>query len=517
MSGPSIRQQLEEGVRFHNAGKYKEAEAIYNQVLRQDPGNFDALHLLGVMAQQIGRHQLSVDLIRKAIAARPNIPDFHVSLGLALLALKLNDESIEAFANALKLQPNHPVALQQIAGALFLANRWDESIDYYRKLLGIKPDHPDAWVEMGKAYYRKGNSHEAENCYRQGIALNPLLPAAHSNLGIALYNNGEFDRAMQCWRRAVALDPEFARGHFHIGVMLLTLGDWEQGWAEYEWRWKVPDLVLSRPFTTPVWDGSNLAGKRILLFAEQGFGDAIQFVRYLPRVAARGGQIFLAAHKELVRLFKTLRQPAQCVGIENELPEHDVRCSLLSLPSILKEKAANIPLDIPYLSADPMELEYWQRRMPADRFKIGLVWAGRVDHMNDRNRSMRLNELAKLAQIPGVWLASLQKGPASMQLKSLPAEMEIADWTDDLKDFADTAAFVTNLDLVVTVDTAVAHLAGALDKPVWVLLPFVPDWRWALNRSDSPWYPKTRLFRQPVIGDWKSVFNQVTQALREKT
>jgi tetratricopeptide (TPR) repeat protein len=516
MTAASLQQLLEEGVRLHSAGQFEDAEAAYQLVLKQSPGNPDALHLLGLIALQFRRYPIALDLIGRAITMKPGIADFHVNLGVALSALGKHNEAIQAHSRALNLQPEHSLALRHLADALLLANRWDESIACYGKLLKATPDDPDVFFEIGRAFYRKGELREAEKFYRTSIALNPMVAAAHSNLGNTIYSFGEYERAAKCWERAIALEPNYARAHLHLGVALLTLGDWERGWAEYEWRRKIPGMVLGRAFPTPVWDGSDLAGKQILLFAEQGFGDAIFFLRYLPRVAQRAGRIVLAPQRELVRLFKRSPLVDQCVQIDGEPPPHDVHCSLVSLPFLLKERTNQFPLDTPFLSADPSEIEYWTGRMPTDRFKVGLVWAGSSERLNDCNRSMTLNDLLPITSLPGLWLASLQIGPAKAQLDRLPPGTEIVDWTDELKDFADTAALIANLDLIITVDTAVANLAGALGKRVWILLGFVADWRYLLNRGDSPWYPTARLFRQPAVGDWKTVLDQVIQALRNE-
>jgi hypothetical protein len=298
--------------------------------------------------------------------------------------------------------------------------------------------------------------------------------------------------------------------------MLLTRGDFERGWNEYEWRWKVKELDMSFNDTVPLWDGGELNGRRILLVGEQGFGDAIMCARYIPMVAERGGKIILAVHGELRRLIEqspVAKNVIDWVIPDQDIPAHDVYCPLLTLPKVFGTRVETIPAAVPYLKADEAARSKWQTRVPNDgRQKIGLAWAGRPKHVNDRRRSIPAEALAPLADVPNVWFCKLQKGEIARPEEQPPLEM--ANWTGELNDFADTAGLVENLDLVITADTAVAHLAGAMGKRVWVLVPFLPDWRWMLNRTDSPWYPTMRLFRQPAPEDWAGAITQVVEALK---
>jgi hypothetical protein len=264
----------------------------------------------------------------------------------------------------------------------------------------------------------------------------------------------------------------------------------------------------------PKWDGSDLNGRRILLYGEQGLGDSIQFARYIPMVAQRGGRIVLACQPELVDLLKQIQPLEECVPNDRVPPPHDVYCALLSLPAVLGTRPETIPASVPYLTPDPVKTEFWRKRLEGEtRRKIGLAWAGRPIHPNDRNRSMSLSQLAGLADVPDAAFYSLQKREGSEQAAHAP--MPLTDWTSELHDFTDTAALMANLDLIISVDTSVVHLAGALGRPVWVLLPFIPDWRWMFDRTDSVWYPTMRLFRQPALGDWKTPIGKLLEALRQ--
>jgi len=308
-------------------------------------------------------------------------------------------------------------------------------------------------------------------------------------------------------------------GHWNLALALLVQGHFPEGWEEYEWRWKTKGLLSPRQLLPqPLWDGRPLAGRAILLHAEQGLGDTIQFIRYLPLVAQRGGRVIVECQPELQRLVQAMTPDIPVLARGQPLPDFAFQCPLLSLPKALGTTLATIPATVPYLHADAQNVQMWRDRLAGhgSALKVGLIWAGNPHHKNDRNRSVKLASLAPLAQVPGVQFYSLQKGAAAAQAKTPPPGMDLIDRTDDLQDFADTAAMIANLDLVIAVDTSVVHLAGALAKPVWTLLPYCPDWRWLLKRQDSPWYPTMRLFRQPEIGDWDSVIQQLAAALANR-
>jgi hypothetical protein len=311
------------------------------------------------------------------------------------------------------------------------------------------------------------------------------------------------------------LRPSWALAKYNLGINRLLQGDFAQGWGLYESRFNAPDLGQNfLEFPQPRWDGGELNGRRILLHTEQALGDAIQFIRYAPLVAQRGGKVMLQVQPELAGLFSQIPNIEQITIFGQPAPAFDVHCPLLSLPSIFATTIESIPAPIPYLSADAQQSRQWRDRLKNEtRLKIGIVWAGRPTYQNDRTRSMALETLAPLNQVPDIALYSLQKGPAAEQLSR--ASFSVIDWTSELRDFTDTAALIDPLDLVISVDTAVAHLAGAMGKRVWLMLPFVPDWRWMLNRIDSPWYPTMRLFRQPNLGNWNAVVQEFVRALRE--
>lgn len=353
--------------------------------------------------------------------------------------------------------------------------------------------------------------------YRRALALQPQHVGALTNLGRAFQKQAQPQEAIVCFERALALKPDLPEAHWGLATQRLLLGDFARGWEEYEHRWALPENQgLRREFAAPRWDGDDIAGRTILLHVEQGIGDTLQFVRYAPLLARRGARVIVLCQPPLKRLLMEM-DDISVVADGEPLPGFDLHLPLMSLPRLFGTTLATIPADVPYLRTDPVDVRAWNGRLGGkDQFKIGLVWAGNRRHLNDRNRSCTLEALAPLAAVPGIRLYNLQKGEAATEIRNAPTNMDFVDLNGELVDFADTAAVITCLDLVITVDTAVAHLAGALARPAWLLLPFAPDWRWMLAREDSPWYPSLRLFRQNQAGDWGGVLTAVINALRQR-
>jgi TPR repeat/Glycosyltransferase family 9 (heptosyltransferase)/Tetratricopeptide repeat len=440
------------------------------------------LHQMGVVALQRGQVDAALELIRRAIA--------------------INADYAEAWGN--------------LGNVLTVRGEVDEAIAAYRRAIELNSDLAEAHSNLGNALRESGRVDEAVAACRRAIAISPGFAKAWGNLGNGLKEQGKFDEAMEAYRRAIALDPKSPETHYNFSFALLATGEFQRGWEEYEWRWKCAGFPSARRhFSQPVWNGEALGGRRILIHAEQGFGDAIQFVRYVPMVVERGGRVIVQCPGELVRLFRMSLRGCEIVGAGEALAGFDFHCPLLSLPRIFGTTLETIPRVEPYLRADDGNVERWRDRMAgcSAELKVGLAWAGSAVHKNDRNRSMKLEMFGPLGRMAGVRFFSLQKGKAAAEIQNSPAGMEIVDWTEELKDFGDTAGLIANLDLVIAVDTAAAHLAGAMGKPVWTMLAFVPDWRWLLGRVDTPWYPTMRLWRQSLAGDWDGVIARVGDAL----
>jgi hypothetical protein len=347
--------------------------------------------------------------------------------------------------------------------------------------------------------------------FQQAIKLDPNLAAAHSNLGVVFKDLGRLDEAKACYRKAIQLKPDYADAHWNLALILLRQGDLKEGFAEYEWRRFVRSAAPVPILAMPQWKGEPLRGKSIVLYPEQGLGDAIQFVRYIPMVAEHGAQVVVACPPNLRSLFEPAFPMAQFINFDGSFPPIDVHCSLISLPLAFGTDLNSIPAQIPYLRADQALVDKWSSRLgPRDgRRRVGIAWAGNPAHYNDRNRSIALSELAPLFEAKNTQFFSLQKDKRPGD--ALPTT--VADFTTEFTDFGETAAFTENLDLVIAVDTSVVHLAGAIGKPTWVLLPFVTDWRWLLDRDDSPWYPTIRLFRQSNLGSWKEPVEAIIRSL----
>jgi Tetratricopeptide repeat len=384
--------------------------------------------------------------------------------------------------------------------------------------LNLQPHFPQACNNLGIAHKRQDKLDEAAQWYERALRQRQDYSEAWTNLGNVRREQAHFDEALDCHDRALACDPNSAEAHFNRAQLLLLEADFARGWPEYEWRWRTPAFPRLT-FTQPRWDGTDLGGRTILLHAEQGLGDTLQFVRYVPLVKARGGRVILQCQRPLLRVLAGLDDVDLLVPQGAPLPPFDVRAPLLSLPGIFGTSLETVPNVVPYLQADSNHVERWRRELASlDGFKIGIAWQGNPKTAGDKKRSILLSALAPLAQLPGVRLISLQKGPGVDQLGAMARRFPVLDLGTSLDEtsgpFMDTAAVMKNLDLVITSDTAVPHLAGALGVPVWVALPKVPDWRWLLQREDSPWYPTMRLFRQRSIGNWHEVFEGLSSALQ---
>jgi len=511
----TLQQQLESALSHHQAGRFAEAETIYRQILSQNPNHVEALNLLGTLAAQAGRLDAGLELMRRVIRLHPDLAQAHYNIGIALQRKGQLDEAIASYHQTIRLKPDFAEAYNNLGSALQDIGQLDEAITAFRQAIRLKPDHPGAHVNLGNVLTDMGQLDEAIACYRQAVRIKPDLALAHNNLGNALKDIGQLDEAIAACQQAIRIKPDYAEAHWNLALALLMSGDFERGLAEYEWRWRVKSMWVAPSFSQPQWMGEELGGRTILLFPEQGLGDAIQFVRYVPLVTRRGGRVIIACQPELARLFERMPDVARVVVSGQPIPPFDVQCSLVGLPRIFATDLNSIPAAIPYLTADSGLVETWSKRLgPTDgRLRVGIAWSGSPRFKANLTRSLNLQQLAPLAAAPGVKFYSLQKGPAGEQAKNPPVGLELVDLGPQLKDLADTAAVMSLMDLIITTDTSVPHLAGALAKPVWVMLQHVPDWRWLLERQDSPWYPTMRLFRQPSRGDWDSVIKRVADEL----
>lgn len=441
-------------------------------------------------------------------------------LGFLCLDRQRLGEAEDAFRGALRQDPACSRAWHGLGNLWLGRGRAEDAAEAFRRALIQRPDSPILISNLALALHRTGQTAESERLLRALLATDPDSYEAIVNLAVVLRDLGQWREAGRLFEQALAIRPGTAKLRFDLGLIRLAMGDFERGWQDYELRWEANATTMPGRPAIPVWQGEPLAGKSLLLFAEQGFGDTLQFIRYVPELARRGGRIMLACQSGLVRLMGRVEGLSAVSDDVASLPAADYQLPLMSLPLRCGTRPDTIPATLPYLHADPADSGDWARRL-GDRGirRVGLVWAGAPRpevpwaHEIDRRRSLPLEAFAPLDQVPGIRLISLQKGPPAAQLANPPAGLAIEDPMATVQDFADTAALVANLDLVIAADTAVAHLAGGLGVPVWLLSRFDGCWRWMLDRDDSPWYPGMRLFRQPRPGDWASVIAEVVAAL----
>ncbi|MCC3584501.1 tetratricopeptide repeat protein [Microcoleus sp. PH2017_30_WIL_O_A] len=509
----SIESATNLAVTLHQTGDLAEAANYYQRAIEIDPNCAQAQNNLGILLQDRGNIAEAVICFQKAIALNPVYVKALNNLGATLQQQGEIQSAIVYFQQALSLNANYVPALVNLGVAMQAKCQPAEAGRLYQRAIEAEPNNSKGHYHLGNSCLAAGKIEQAISSFEVAISLQPNYVEALTNLGSAVELLGDVNRAISCYNQALAVAPDCVKAHFNLGLVLLLTGDLPRGLAEYEWRWHT-DQAKKLPrlnFDKPVWDGSDLNGQTILLRCEQGLGDAIQFVRYATIVQQKGGKVIISCYQELKRLFKQIPGIEQVAVRVEELPDFQVQAPLMSLPHILGTTLDNIPANVPYLAAPPN----WQFSLNCDRnFKVGIVWAGSSEHLKDFVRSSDFSYFLKFLDIPGVSFYSLQKEVSADDM-TLLTQTSVIDLSDNLNDFADTAAVISQLDLVICVDTAVAHLAGALGKPVWILLSFMPDWRWLLTREDSPWYPTARLFRQSKPGDWDGVGDRIKVALQE--
>lgn len=510
---------LARAIALHQQGQLPEAAALYLEVLDAEPDNFDALHLLGVYAQQTGDNQAAYDLITRALGIDPQAAHAHTNLGIVLQQMQRHDDALQSHRKAIDIEPANQTALNNCGATLLKMRRPAEAVVYFERALAAAPAYAEAMGNLGNAYIDLRRYREALLCLDRALLLSPHFVAAHFNRGNALQGLNRIDEALAAYGRALEIEPDHVDAHFNRALCLLLSGEFERGWSEYEWRWEKASLakddrvVHPRDLPQPLWRGDlPLAGKTLLLYSEQGFGDTIQFCRYVPLLARRGASVIVRVQPALVSLLSSLDGAAAVIADDAPLPAFDFHCPLMSLPLAFAATPDSMVSALSYLTAPPDGLVWSTRLGVRSKPRIGLVWAGNPGHDNDSARSIALMSMLALVS-DGAQYVSLQKQLRTVDRLLIESGTSVAEFSEALGDFADTAALIAAMDLVITVDTSVAHLAAAMGKPTWILLPYAPDWRWMLERSDSPWYPTVTLFRQSRSGDWDSVIGVVREAI----
>ena len=497
-------------------GQIPLAGACLERVAELCPQSAEAHHRVGKIQERLGNWEAAAVAYQRALGLQPDSPDLYGSLARLQCKKGAFHEAIASCRHALALDPSRHEIYTQLGNALTDLGRYAPAVEALRHALALKPDSAPAVFGLGYFFERKGDLASAAQSYQTALRLDPSLEAALLHGGIISILQGELELAAGCFQRVLDLSPDSAEARSFLGLIHLTQGHFSVGWKEYEARRGTQQFLRDRrTFVQPPWQGAPLAGEKILLYAEQGLGDTLQFVRYVPLVAARGAKVILEVPSRLRRLLAATPGAEAVIAAGEALPEFDRQCPLLSLPLAFGTDLSSIPAAVPYIRPDPSEAEAWSRRMPANSLRVGLAWGGSPLHPYDARRSVPLAQLAPLTRLEGTTFYSLQLGDPAGQIGPLGTSVRLVDFKDEQKDFADTAAIVANLDLVIAIDTSVAHLAGAMAKPVWVMLNNSADWRWMLQRADSPWYPTARLFRQETPGAWDPVLREVTSALAE--
>jgi tetratricopeptide (TPR) repeat protein len=532
------QRAMHEAVSLQQQGQLREAEKLYARVLKVAPDHFDALQLLGLAKAQGGQMGEAFRLLSAALKINPNAPDVLINLANVLHALKRDQEALDCLDRALSLRPGDPDALLNRGNALLTLARPQEALVCFDGVLAREPrqaeallsrgtalaaldrperaladfdaalalGHPNAHYNRGNALFELGRYADAVMAFDRALILAPDNPQAWSNRGNTLTALKRHEEAIESFDKALAVQKDHAGAHFNRALALLVLGDWKRGFEEYEWRWKRSGMTdMRRGYGKPLWLGEfPLARKSILLHAEQGLGDTIQFARYAPLLSRAGATVVLEVQPELKSLLGRLAGAVSCHARGDKLPAYDMHCPLGSLPLAFKTETGNVPAEIPYLRADDGHLAKWRPRIEALPGKrIALAWAGNADHANDRNRSIDLNLLEPLLALEGVSFLSIQRELRENDAEILARHARVTHLGGELADMDDTAAVTALADLTISVDTSVLHLAASLGRPVWAMLPFAPDWRWTLNGERSPWYPQARLFRQTALADWQ--------------
>ena len=480
-----ITQMLQEVITLYSRKNLRDAEILCRKILAFEPDHPDANHFLGIIAYEVGNFPIAREYVNKALEFMPHNASCYLNMGNIV-------QSEGKFA---------------------------DSIKWYQEAINYDAVNKKAYNNIGVALTKLGKLPQAVENLQKAIDLDPQYYEAHNNIGETWRYLGEYEKSFVSCERALSIIPDFVPARWNRSILLLLTGQFEEGWSEYEWRWKRANTPTRKIDAGKVWDGTSFAGKTLFVYEEQGMGDTLQFIRYLPWVKQLGGHVIFEVLTPMIRLVESFQGFDRLwVGMRNvdtrPVDRFDYYIPLLSLPGILNTTLKDIPAEIPYLKSDRQLVQIWKDKIDNQgQFKIGIVWAGHPYHTNDRNRSVLLSAFLSLKEIKGVKLFSLQKDKYEKWTDADLEQVFEQDLGGQISDFADTAAIIENLDLVISVDTAVVHLAGALGKNVWTLLPFSPDWRWMIDRDDSPWYPTMRLFRQPAPGDWDSVFKNVKKYL----
>lgn len=509
---------INRGLTLHQLRKFDQSVKSYDKALHIKPDYVDAFYNRGLALNELKKFEDAIQSFQNAIRLRHDHVEAFNNLGNSFQEIKRFDEAIKIYLEALRIKPKYAEAFNNLGNALQGVKRYDEAIQNYNEALRVKPDYAEAYFYRGMALQKLRRFDDAFKSYESALNIKPNYAQAFNNRGLVLQELRRFDEAIMSFDAAFSIKPDYFEAIWNKSLLFIRTGRFLDGWALYESRLDKEDTKNSYyRFPQLSWRGQeDLQGKTLLIFGEQGFGDVIQFVRYLKFIHEKGINILLEVPQTLVSIISSLKIPITIVAKGDEKPKFDAYCPLMSLPYVFKTTVDSIPAQASYLHSNPVKVKNWHNRLGnSPKKRIGIVWSGSSMHKNDHNRSIELEELSELIKIPYEW-HSLQKEYREKDKELLLKHPEIQQHEDDIIDFSDTAALIECMDLIISVDTSVAHLAGALGKPTWILLPYMPDYRWMLDRADCPWYPSVRLFRQDESSEWSVVINAVMTALSNK-
>jgi tetratricopeptide (TPR) repeat protein len=506
------------GVTLEHMGRLDEAIDEFEDATKLQPNHLLALNNLGAALTRRGHAPRAITILRKACQINPNYIEGYINLTGALSAAEKFDDAIDVAKRAVQLDPNRAESLNNLGVALDKAKRYHEAVDAYQKAIGLKPNFGLAHGNLGSSYDKLGQSDDAVRCFERAAELIPNNPDVLATLSGVYRTAGRDAESVATADKAIALNPNHADAHGNRAFALLHAGDYLEGFREYEWRWRCKTFSSPvREFERPLWDGTDPAGRTILVHAEQGYGDVIQMARFIPMLADRGANVLVECVPVLRPLIETCRGVGKVVPTGLKLPDFDLHCPIMSLPRAFNVTIDTLPREVPYLHATDDRKQFWrgliEPKAAGAKLKVGLVWGGNVKP--DPRRSASLKAFEPLGEVPGVVFFSLQRDEPAAELKHPPQGIEVTDLGKDIKNFADSAAVLANLDLLITIDSAPAHLGGATGTRTWTLLPVVADWRWLRSREDSPWYPTMRLFRQEKRDDWGPVIDRMKEELKK--
>jgi tetratricopeptide (TPR) repeat protein len=513
-----------QGIELHSANKLQEAAKLYKKALTTNPDVTKTLVRLGAAAAGQNKFTEAIHYYKTALSIEPRHLNAYVSLGIAHGKLEENEEAVRQFEIAIAIEPKYYEAHLQLSKTYMDLKQWEKAIEHAKKAIELQPNNIHSHLNMGHVYNKQGNLDMAVKQYEKVIAMDPKCANAYYNLGYTLRILKRTEEAIKVLTKASDLQENYVDAHVCLAQCYWTLNNFDKAWPEYEWRWQMLG-INPRKMDVPIWEGQDLRGKSILLYCEQGLGDTLQFIRFAKLVKQRGGTVVCKVQKPLTSILKSYPYVDKLITDFSDKTKFDYQIPLLNVPGVIKTKLETIPAEIPYLKADAKLVEYWKQKLAHDKkYKVGLCWHVDPEHELDKSpwalRSVPLSLFVPLSDIQGTSFYSLQKINGEEQLKDVPDSFSVHTFGYNFDEkhgrFMDTAAVIMNLDLVICVDTSVAHLAAAMGKKVWMLMPYSPDCRWYDDRADTPWYPTMRLFRQPKPYDWASVGKELVSALKKE-